>query len=375
MRRLVCCFDPKIPLLAEFLGSHVDLRPIEGPKLSRAVLRQLRCDALFVRAHTRVDASLVEGTSVRFVGTPSSGIDHITVGELQELGITVAHAPGCNANAVAEYVIVALLLWEALLPKQLSEECLGIVGFGHIGRRVARYARRLGMEVWVYDPPLARQGFEFPEWVRCVPTLRELCRNCSATTLHVPLTRSGPDATWHLLDSELLAEIPSGALLIQTSRGGVVAESALEVAIAGKQLSTAIDVWEHEPRCNWRLAENALLATPHIAGYTWQARVRCTYTVVRHFAAWARLPIPEAPLRSALESVEPPPSTIPWEDRPTLLRLLLQRRKVDVDSHTLRSWRHFSPSRQEQAFRSYRDNYPRRPETLWLPEDSPMPCQ
>ncbi|MCS6965487.1 MAG: 4-phosphoerythronate dehydrogenase [Candidatus Kapabacteria bacterium] len=375
MKRPVCCIDPTIPLLAEALQPFVRLYCLPGTELSPEILKRLRCHALFVRANTRVDAALVAGTPIRFVGTPSAGIDHIAVEELQQLGITVIHTPGCNANSVAEYVLVALLLWAAFPERRLSTERLGIIGFGNIGRRVASYARQLGMEVWVNDPPLARQGFRFPEWVVYAPTVRELCAACSAVSLHVPLMRSGPDATWHLLSYEELALLPQGSLLVQTSRGGVLDEAALEAILPEKRSVLALDVWEQEPSVNWHLVDHAVLATPHIAGYAWQARVRCSQKLVHHFAKWAGIVIPETPFLAALEYVPPPPTELPWTNPKELLKLLQQRRKLGEDTHSLRAWRRLSPSRQHHAFRTFRESYPRRYETLSLPEDSLPTCQ
>ncbi len=375
MRRLTCCVDPTIPLLADALKPFVRLYCVPGSELSRELLKQLRCHAVFVRAHTRVTAELLRGTSVRFVGTPGSGIDHIAVEELQELGVTVAHAPGCNANAVAEYVLIALLQWCSLFRRPLTAQRLGIIGFGNIGRLVAYYAHRLGVEVWVSDPPLVRQGFRFPEWVTVVNTARELCAACTALTLHVPLTHSGPDATWHMLGAEELALFPRGGLMVQTSRGGVVDEAAVEAFLQEKRPVLAVDVWEQEPSVNWVLAEHALLATPHIAGYTWQARLRCSRTLVQRFAEWAGLDIPETPFAEALELTPPLLPEPPWEDPEQLLNILQQRRKLDRDTLVLRSWRALPTERQRQnAFRAFRDSYPRRYETLSPPAGLSTPC-
>ncbi len=372
MKQVICCVDPTIPLLAEALQPVARVHCIPGAELSSAVLKRLHCHALLVRSSTRVNAELLTGTSVRFVGSASSGIDHIAIEELQAMGIAVAHTPGCNANAVAEYVIIALLMWALLWKHPLSSIRLGIVGFGHIGRRVAHYAHRLGVHVYVNDPPLARQGFSFPEWVTYVPGLPELCAICSALTLHVPLTHNGPDATWHLVDTEELNLLGPNSLIIQTSRGGVLNESALERTLEYKPLSIALDVWEQEPLVNRTLALRALLATPHIAGHTWQARVRCSQTLAHRFAEWAEVELSDAPFIEALADIPPPPA-VPWDDPEALLHLLQQRRRLHEDSQALRAWSSLPVAGQRQAFRSFRESYPRRYETLTLLEFSSPP--
>lgn len=375
MSELVCCADPTIPLLVDILQRqpHVRLYPLPGAELSSQLLRRLECQVLFVRAGTRVDQTLLEGTAVRFVGTPSAGIDHIEVEALRERGITVVHTPGCNANAVAEYVVMALLLWAQHTERSLLGERIGIIGFGNIGRRVAVYARRLGMEVWVYDPPLARQGFQFPAWTVPISSLHSLCSTCSAVTLHVPLTYSGEDATWHLLGAEELTVLPAGALLVQTSRGGVLDEAAAAELLPPKGAFVAIDVWEQEPLINGQLLERALLATPHIAGHSWQARIACSRQLLERFTQWAGLELDRTPFERALAECPPPPSELPWEAPQQLLALLRERRRLEEDTRIVRSWQQLPEPEQWQAFQRFRASYPRRPETLSLPAEPSVP--
>jgi erythronate-4-phosphate dehydrogenase len=192
-------------------------------------------------------------------------------------------------------------------------------------------------------------------------------------TLHVPLTYSGQDATWHLLGAEELALLPAGALVIQTSRGGVLDEAAAEELLPAKGAFLAVDVWEREPLINGRLLERALLATPHIAGHTWQARVACSCQLLEQFARWAGLTVDTTPCERALADCPPPPPELPWEDPHRLLALLRERRRLEDDTRTVRSWQNLSESEQAQAFRAFRASYPRRPETLSLPGEPSVP--
>jgi erythronate-4-phosphate dehydrogenase len=360
--KLRCCIDPTIPLLEQALQPFARLYPVAESELSTELLRRLRCQVLIVRTHVRVDAQLLERTPVRFVASPSAGLDHIAVEELRARGITVAHAPGCNANAVAEYTIFAVLRWALILGRPLSKERIGIVGFGHIGRRVALYARRLGMEVWVNDPPLERQGFAFPEWVHPVP-LAELLRGCQVVTVHVPLTRTGEFPTYHLLGEQELGYLQRVTLLVNSARGGVVDELALLRELERRELFLAFDVWETEPRPRWELAVRAMLATPHIAGHTWQGRVRCTWAIVQALAQWAGFTCPDELFHEAL-SQAPRTPPVPWDDPQELHQLLCERRRLPQDTQQLQLWRLLPESLQAETFQRFRQSYPRRYELL-----------
>ena len=225
-------------------------------------------DAIVVRSETSVNSSLLEGSSVRFVGTATIGTDHIATDYLQTKGISFASAPGSNANSVAEYVAAALLVLAERTGAPLAGRTLGVVGVGHVGSKVARAARALGMNLLLCDPPLARATGD--------ASFRPLDELMSAdiVTLHVPLTKEGPDPTWHMFDERRLRQMRRGAVLINTSRGAVSATAALNAVLADGMLSAAIlDVWENEPAINTELLTRVLLGTPHIAGYSLDGKV------------------------------------------------------------------------------------------------------
>ncbi|MBM2845533.1 MAG: Erythronate-4-phosphate dehydrogenase, partial [Bacteroidetes bacterium] len=219
-------------------------------------------DVLVVRSETRVDRGLLDGSRVRFVGTVTIGTDHVDLEYLAANGIGFASAPWSNANSVAEY-ITALLVWSKRTGEALNGKTIGVVGVGNVGSRVVRVARALGMNVILNDPPLARKTGD-PAFL----PLDELM-GAGVLTLHVPLARSGSDATYHLFDETRLCRMKRGSVLINTSRGAVVETNALRAVLASKQLSTAIlDVWEDEPGIDLTLLNNVMLGTAHIAGYS-----------------------------------------------------------------------------------------------------------
>jgi erythronate-4-phosphate dehydrogenase len=235
-------------------------------------------DALLVRSVTKVNADLLDGSTVRFVGTATIGTDHLDTTYLDRRGITWAAAAGCNANSVAEHIVAALLVLARRDGFQLVDKTLGVVGVGNVGSRVVRYARALGMTVLENDPPLQRQTHDR----RFAPIERIF--EADLVTLHVPLTRQAPDATWHMVDTDFLSRLRADAYLLNTSRGAVVDGSALRDALHRQRLAGAVlDVWENEPDIDMELLELCALGTAHIAGYSFDGKV--TGTRMIHDAA------------------------------------------------------------------------------------------
>ena len=240
-------------------------------------------DILIVRSETKVDRSLLEGSRIRFVGTATIGTDHIDIPYLESRGIPFASAPGCNANSVKEYVIAALLTLSHRLGFLLKGRTIGVVGVGNIGSKVVKAARALGMEVLQNDPPLARAT-----GAKHFLHLDDLM-GADIVTLHVPLTRAGSDPTYHLFDERRFSEMKRGAVLINTSRGGVIHTPALMNAIGRRGLdATVLDVWENEPAISAGLLSTVTIGTSHIAGYSLDGKVHAVrmirQAVCRHFS-------------------------------------------------------------------------------------------
>jgi len=262
--------DENIPLGREAFSrlGRVDLFP--GRSLKRDDL--LDADVLLVRSITKVDRNLLEGTSVRFVGTATIGTDHVDRGYLNQAGIAFADAAGCNANSVGEYITAALLDLEAALGVRFEGRTLGIVGVGNVGSNVARRADPLGLKVLQNDPPRAER--EGPEGF---VSLEHLLAESDIVTFHTPLERGGKHPTYHLCGERELAQMKPDALLLNTSRGPVVDNSALLAALEGRRLAgCALDVWENEPYPDPRLLDKVDIATPHIAGYSFDGKVAGT---------------------------------------------------------------------------------------------------
>ncbi|MCH7958866.1 MAG: 4-phosphoerythronate dehydrogenase [Candidatus Hydrogenedentes bacterium] len=260
--------DENIPYVREAFSRLGDVQTISGRAIAPSDLAGV--DVLLVRSVTQVDAALLTDTALRFVGSATSGVDHVDITLLDERGIAFSYAPGSNANSVAEYVVAALLVLEDRLGG-LDGKSMGIVGGGHVGSRVRTTAKALGLRCIVHDPPLEEQGAPGP-----FATRQELL-DCDIVTLHVPLTHSGPHPTHHLVDEDFLGQMRTGALLINTSRGAVVDGVALGRALESGQLVVAVlDVWESEPDIDFDLLQRVSIGTPHIAGYSWDGKVNGT---------------------------------------------------------------------------------------------------
>lgn len=230
--------------------------------------------ALFVRSVTRVDAALLADSPVRFVGSATIGVDHVDTAWLAERGIGFAHAPGCNAAAVADWVVAVLAALDRDGRHRFGQGTAGIVGAGNTGSRAAGRLAALGYTVRICDPPRAEAEGR-GDFVDLETALA-----CDVVSLHVPLTATGPHATRGLIGADALEAIPPGAVLLNAARGGVIDEDALGTRLDdGPDLVAALDTWAGEPAIDAGLLARAALGTPHIAGYSLEGRLRGTAMV------------------------------------------------------------------------------------------------
>lgn len=254
-------------------------------------------DALIVRNRTQVDAALLDAAPrLRVIGRLGVGLDNIDVKACEERGIAVIPATGANAGAVAEYVIgtaMALLRlaytrseetaagqWPRTAlsnGREIGGKTLGLIGFGGIGQLTARMAQALGMHVIAHDPMMAVGSVGFA-------TLEQLLASADVVSLHVPLTAD----TRNLIDRAALASMKQGAVLINTSRGGIVDEAALGEALRSGHLGgAAIDVFAQEPLAAGGPLQGApnTILTPHIAGVTLESNTRVSALIAERVAA------------------------------------------------------------------------------------------
>lgn len=273
--------ESNIPFVRGLLDDYATISYLAPEEITPKAVRE--ADGLIVRTRTRCNAALLDRSDVMFIATATIGTDHIDSDYCRGKGITVINAPGCNAPAVAQYVFGSLL---QVINRPLPSYTIGVVGVGHVGSIVARWAESLGMRVLLCDPP--RQQAEGGDgWT----DMATIAREADIITLHTPLTRDGEHPTWHLLDVDYLATLRRAPVIINTARGAVVDTPALVNARRnGLTGPLVIDCWEGEPDIDSMLLDLADVATPHIAGYSREGKVRASQIVLDAATTFFMLP-------------------------------------------------------------------------------------
>lgn len=271
-KRLKIVADKAIPFLEGVFDPYADMTYLPGDKIGPEDVRD--ADVLMVRTRTKCNADLLEGSKVKFIATATIGTDHIDFPYCDSKGIVVRNAPGCNAGGVMEYVFSALYGLASRKSISLQGDTIGIIGVGHVGSLIERMGRALGFRILKCDPPRAEAegSFGFCD-------LEYLLQNSQIVTLHVPLD----ETTRGMANSEFFSLMQPGAFFINAARGEVVCDDALKAAIP-KLGPVIIDTWNHEPDIDLDLMDKVAIATPHIAGYSYQGKQNGTAAAVRAVA-------------------------------------------------------------------------------------------
>lgn len=348
--------DENITDVVTSFAPYGEVRTIAGRAITREALHDI--DALLVRSITKVDAALLENTPCRFVGTATSGIDHLDMDGLRAAGIAVGWAKGCNSNAVVDYVGSCLAQLSCrgsglLATKDWRECSVGIIGCGEIGGALARRMQQLGVSFRVYDPFLPANH----PFAERLTTLHEVLQQ-DIITLHVPLTMDGPWPTFHMLDARNLPAIPAHSILINAARGAVIDNRALlQWATERPSQCIVLDTWEHEPAVDLALLRRVQIGTPHIAGYSHEGKLQGTRMLLeqfcQHFGLPQPTPQPDAEQRRTLIPVG-------GNSKEQLNHLLLDAYDVGADHAVMQTLLHHpAPA---QAFDNQRKHYPMRHE-------------
>lgn len=272
--------EKNIPFIKGMLDNVAEVSYMAPDEINAAAMRD--ADALVTRTRTRCDASLLDGSKCRFIATATIGTDHIDLDYCRSHGITVKNAPGCNAPAVAQYVFAVI----AKLRGLDTGFTLGVVGAGHVGSIIVDWAKDMGINTLVCDPPRAdaegKEGFT---------DIEEIARKCDVITFHTPMTRDGKYPTFHLLNRNLVDKMERKPLIINSARGPVTDTQALLYGLhSGKIGCAAIDCWENEPGISPELLDLAAVATPHIAGYSREGKIRATRMSLDSLTSYFGLP-------------------------------------------------------------------------------------
>lgn len=267
--------DKHIPFLEGVFEPYAEVVYIDGRAITHDDI--VDADAMIIRTRTRCNAELLDNTQVRIIATATIGTDHIDLPYCSERGIEVHNAEGCNAGGVMQYVFSALYGVAARKSIRLDGMNFGIIGVGNVGRKVEEMASYLGFNVLRCDPPRAsvegEEGF-------C--SLEYLLANSQIVTLHVPLD----DSTRKMADENFFLQMQPGTIFINAARGEIMDEAALKEAYP-KLGAAIIDTWNNEPDIDEDMIELVDVATPHIAGYSYQGKQNGTamsvQAVARHF--------------------------------------------------------------------------------------------
>jgi erythronate-4-phosphate dehydrogenase len=351
---MIIAVDEAIPYRDEALSELGNLRLFSAKDLKPEDIRD--ADALVVRSITRVDASLLEGSSIRFVAAASAGVDHIDQNYLKARGIRFFYAAGCNADSVSEYVVTALHVIASRKNWKLRDKSLAVIGAGNVGSRVANKASALGMDVLLCDPPLRDATGD----VRYQPFDEVL--GADILSFHVPLVFEAAYPTWHMVDRKTLDRLSSKQFLINTARGAVLDNQELRIALEEGRIEGAVlDVWEGEPQIDFSLLRLVDIGTPHIAGTALDGKIRATEMsrdALCNFIGFC----PPSNLVSFYPKpghLQPEPSS---EDQESVLSVLLQAFDILKSDANLRALAEISPDKAAVSFELLRTKHPLRPE-------------
>ncbi len=342
--------DENIPFLKSVLEPYADVVYLPGKEISSGIVKN--ADALIIRTRTICNKELLEGSSVKFIASATIGFDHIDDKYCEKQGISWTNAPGCNSSSVQQYIAAALVHVFRKYKLSAADLTLGVIGVGNVGSKVANLGNILGMKVLLNDPPRERR-----EGSAIFIELYDLIHRSDIVTLHVPLTLSHPDKTYHMVNNRFLSSLKHDCVLINSSRGSIIDEPALKQTLKqGRLKGVILDVWDNEPDIDRELLQMVDIGTPHIAGYSQDGKANGTSMSVKALAHYFKLPLenwypgiipspvqPEIHLDGNVET----PETI-WN------KLIHHTYPIERDDLALR--------KDPQDFENLRGNYPERRE-------------
>lgn len=347
--KIVC--DNKIPFLKGALEPYADVVYLPGKDTTAEVLKD--ADAVITRTRTKCNESTLKGSNVKLIATATIGFDHIDTEWCEQNGIEWTNAPGCNSWSVRQYMASLLVQLTNRLEIDRHNTTLGVIGVGNVGSKVAEIAKILGFKVLLNDPPRARK-----EGADKFVSLQEIIEKSDIITCHVPLQRSGEEATFHLFDKERISSLKPHQIIINTSRGEVVDNQALKQALLNRSIKAAsLDVWENEPDIDRELMDLLFTATPHIAGYSLDGKANGTWMSVQAIGRKFNLPCRDWKVTDIPGPLQPTTFTIDLNDKnidDVLSEAILYTYNIFDDDRLLRE--------HPESFEQQRADYPVRRE-------------
>lgn len=343
--------DKQILLAEETFSRFGRVELIDGRSLDNSTIKN--ADVLLVRSVTKVDFSLLKNSKVAFIGSATSGIDHIDTEYLKKNNISFVHAPGSNARSVAEYVLSSLFAIAEYENFDISKKTVGIIGYGQVGSKVKYFLESVGTKCLLNDPPLAEQESE-----ESYHELEQILK-ADIITLHVPLTTGGQYPTSQLINESFLDKLKPNVILINTSRGEVVDESALLSFKATNPDATFIlDVWCDEPEISINLLRQCFIGTPHIAGYSYDGKLKATKILAKALFKYTKNVLNDGDV----SSLEPINHIIDCDDVSAVQLAVMQAYDVRKDAAALRELISMPTAEHGTYFDNLRKNYPIRRE-------------
>lgn len=346
--------DENIPLVNEFFQSIGEVITRPGRTMTHEDAQA--ATALLVRSVTNVNQALLNASSVSFVGTCTIGIDHLDQQWLHNNHIEFSSAPGCNANSVVEYVYAAL----CHLDLNWLDKKFGIIGCGNVGGLLYKRLKLQGVDCYCYDP------LRTPEGNTDLTSLEEVL-SCDIISMHTPLTKTGEHPSFHLINLPELRQLKSGAVVLNCGRGPVINNAdLLQFLNERSDVRVVLDVWEPEPDISLDLLDKVVLGSPHIAGYSYDGKLKGTemiyHALCKHLNLPSELSTKDLVPPLANNQLDVAQGQSPWEQ---VKRLITQVYAIEDDDKRLRELAQRARKGEDNfaiGFDGLRKHYPTRRE-------------
>lgn len=278
-----------MPYWQDYFSKHNNVSAFTAGDIDKHDLSDI--EVLLLRSTTKVNAALLQSMpKLRFVGTATAGYDHFDIPEIEARGITWTAAGGCNATAVAQYVICALLHLACKDNFLLNRKRVAIVGNGNVGSKVKDALSRIGVTVLSYDPPQQRDLKDTSANDQaCQYASFEDILNCDIICLHAPFNSDAQYPSYHLFDDAVLKKLSNKQYLINAGRGELIDNQALlklKQSMPEDSVNIVLDVWENEPCIERALIPYCRLASAHIAGHTLEGKAAGTHILYEKLNAF-----------------------------------------------------------------------------------------